>query len=234
MNEAGSVVRRGSGLEPSADKPGRAPHDVESSRMAIQFHCPACSQPIEVDDEFAQRAAQCPYCSAVVTVPLSSTIEPVGPPRARPVTHSADGEAEESPDRPPLLHVGGATDPRSAAARRYGTFALIATGITLSLLLCVVVRVFLLVASSDIRPTSAAPTNEELRRLNEQIARDGAVQALTMGLTFFTLVGAVCAIVSLVSQRRGNWRGWTSVVVCGAMAGCFCSSVILNAVGAAP
>ncbi len=42
--------------------------------MAIRFHCPACSQPIEVDDEWAGRAVACPYCRKTVTAPSQSTL----------------------------------------------------------------------------------------------------------------------------------------------------------------
>lgn len=53
--------------------------------MAIQFICVGCSQPIEVDDEFAGRSAACPYCRHVVTVPSSSTFHPDHPIPARPL-----------------------------------------------------------------------------------------------------------------------------------------------------
>jgi len=42
--------------------------------MAIRFHCPACSQPIEVDDGWANRAVACPYCRKTVTAPAESTL----------------------------------------------------------------------------------------------------------------------------------------------------------------
>lgn len=46
--------------------------------MAIQFACPACNQPIEVDDEHADRQVSCPYCQCVVTAPAASTLH-IGP-----------------------------------------------------------------------------------------------------------------------------------------------------------
>ena len=37
--------------------------------MAIQFQCPACSQPIEIDPEWGGKAVVCPYCRKTVTAP---------------------------------------------------------------------------------------------------------------------------------------------------------------------
>ncbi|UCF34069.1 MAG: hypothetical protein JSV78_01940 [Phycisphaerales bacterium] len=42
--------------------------------MAIRFHCAACNQPIEVDDEWALRTVACPYCRKTVTAPAESTL----------------------------------------------------------------------------------------------------------------------------------------------------------------
>ena len=41
--------------------------------MSIQFLCPACSQPIEIDDEWSARPVACPYCRKTITAPESST-----------------------------------------------------------------------------------------------------------------------------------------------------------------
>jgi DNA-directed RNA polymerase subunit RPC12/RpoP len=42
--------------------------------MTIRFQCGACSQPIEVDDEWASRAVACPYCRKTIAAPGESTI----------------------------------------------------------------------------------------------------------------------------------------------------------------
>lgn len=46
--------------------------------MVIRFHCPSCSQPIEVDGEWALKAVSCPYCRKTVTAPVESQIGDVG------------------------------------------------------------------------------------------------------------------------------------------------------------
>jgi hypothetical protein len=42
--------------------------------MAIRFQCPACSEPIEVDEEWSRQVVRCPYCQRTVTAPAESTL----------------------------------------------------------------------------------------------------------------------------------------------------------------
>jgi hypothetical protein len=58
--------------------------------MAIRFQCGACSQPIEVDDEWAGKAVACPYCHKTVTAPVESTLaDPSTIPTAKPLIADA-------------------------------------------------------------------------------------------------------------------------------------------------
>ncbi len=47
--------------------------------MAIQFHCPGCGKPIEVDEEWSGRSVACPYCRNTVLAPAHSTLQPPEP-----------------------------------------------------------------------------------------------------------------------------------------------------------
>lgn len=84
--------------------------------MAIRFRCGQCSQPIEVDDPLAGKLARCPYCTAVVNVPATSTLmeEPIATARPLPPlppggsSSPAGGGSSGYPPPPPL--PGG--DPR--------------------------------------------------------------------------------------------------------------------------
>lgn len=40
----------------------------------IRFQCQSCSQPIEVDEEWADKTVACPYCKATVTAPAETTL----------------------------------------------------------------------------------------------------------------------------------------------------------------
>lgn len=42
--------------------------------MTIRFQCGSCSQPIEIDDEWASKPVACPYCRKTVTAPIESTL----------------------------------------------------------------------------------------------------------------------------------------------------------------
>lgn len=58
--------------------------------MVIRFHCASCSQPIEVDAEWALKAVSCPYCRKTVTAPVESQIDDVSRiPTAAPAVQSA-------------------------------------------------------------------------------------------------------------------------------------------------
>ena len=46
--------------------------------MVVRFQCSCCSQPIEVDDEWASKPVVCPYCRKTVTAPTESTLKDVG------------------------------------------------------------------------------------------------------------------------------------------------------------
>ncbi|MCP4249956.1 MAG: hypothetical protein GY778_23180 [bacterium] len=73
--------------------------------MAIQFPCPSCRQPIEIDDEWASKPVSCPYCQKMVTAPESSTLSPEA------------GPAWAAPGSPPVATgmAGLATTPVEAA-----------------------------------------------------------------------------------------------------------------------
>jgi hypothetical protein len=46
--------------------------------MAIQFSCVSCGQLIEIDDEWALRLVECPYCHDTVTAPSASSVRSGG------------------------------------------------------------------------------------------------------------------------------------------------------------
>ena len=64
--------------------------------MSIRFQCGSCSQPIEVDDEWASKPVACPYCRKTVTAPMESTL---GDPAA---IHAAVPVPAGSAAAPPL------------------------------------------------------------------------------------------------------------------------------------
>ena len=55
--------------------------------MTIRFRCTSCTQPIEIDDEWASKTVACPYCRKTTTAPAESTLENLDEvPTAMPLT----------------------------------------------------------------------------------------------------------------------------------------------------
>ncbi len=184
--------------------------------MAIQFHCTGCSQPIEVDEEFAGRAAACPYCQRVVTVPATSTIEPQSAVVARPMS----GVPQHGPTVDPLADLSR----RQAAA--YGNYSLICTG--LMLVLCVVffVRTMNIAFSLGLLRAGETPSASDQKRLMEAVGGDALVIGPAYGALFFALFGLVLGVASIRRAARANWRGITSCIVCGLYVLCQCGGVL--------
>ena len=72
--------------------------------MTIRFHCGSCSQPIEVDDEWASKIVACPYCRKTVSAPAASTIEGLTDiPVASPL---APHQVQAGPTEQPIPNAG--------------------------------------------------------------------------------------------------------------------------------
>src|SRR4030095_14090459 len=66
--------------------------------MPIEFRCSQCNQLLRVPDDSAGKAARCPKCQALMTVPASGN-----PPfAAPPLAHAPPRRGEPPPEKPPL------------------------------------------------------------------------------------------------------------------------------------
>jgi len=116
--------------------------------MAIRFHCAACSQPIEVDDEWASKLVGCPYCRKTITAPAASTLYDAAPiPTATPLSLGGG-------------HVGEAAISYGAAAPSSNSAAVVS-------FLCACLTVALLFASA----VAVAPLSRDLARFQEERGR---------------------------------------------------------------
>jgi len=86
--------------------------------MSIQFLCVSCRKPIEVDDQWAMKVVQCPYCQDQVTAPGVSTYHPEAPTMARQVADvtSPPGSSYSqgppyAPSHPQYSHLDQAQSP---------------------------------------------------------------------------------------------------------------------------
>ncbi len=189
--------------------------------MPVQFECSNCHQPIEVDDEYAGQSAACPYCRAVLTVPMSSTFEAPVAVTARPAAPSAipsipvEGDAEEQP-------ISAPSPVRTRNARLLGNGALASAAIAM-LLFAVA---FAIGTARIVQEYGGNPpvrfTEEETRALQESLGQNPAIVTCMIGGAFVAVIGLILALISLSQDARGNWRALVAGAVCGLFLLCNC------------
>ena len=206
--------------------------------MAIQFHCPGCSQPIEVDDIHAGQTAACPYCRRVMNVPTESSLGQDPPAAARAATEADDATAPPAPDHgetvtspppqptPGELHIGPTLSYRDRVARTYGNYALICTAIAIALMVGTLIYGGMLLADKLDEYADSQPSLDEMSQ--ELAMQHPGLAVGPLGAMFFAVVGLALGITSVKQTTRGNWRGIVAVVLCGLFAVCFSGANVLG------
>jgi hypothetical protein len=179
--------------------------------MAIQFNCPGCRQPVEVDDEWAGQHVACPFCQRVVTAPAASTINALQddlPPTARRL----------SPTGP-----GGTIATGAAAPPRYNRMAVIGFGLSLAaIFLLILGQIMLQFMVDQLDPNS---TFEEQHKKTMELYSDPesagrmALGAVSVCLSVTCWLAGV--IFSAIAATRKDLPGHRLAV-----AGIACSSLI--------
>lgn len=163
--------------------------------MSIQFSCPSCNQPIEVDDQWAAQQVACPFCRNTVTTPRRSTyIAPVEVPQARTIEPAAPGLAPDV----------------DQAVPRGNPVAVWAFGLSCLWLLALVGFVMIF-AARVVEVVGHDATPEEIQRFFLEQAQSGNVPAwltqaglLLLMAGLFWVAGLVCAILGIRQRpRRG-------------------------------
>ena len=179
--------------------------------MAIQFNCPGCRQPVEVDDEWAGEHVACPFCQRVVTAPAESTINALQddlPPTARRL----------SPSDP-----GGMIATEAAAPPRYNRLAVVGFGLSLAaIFLLILGQIMLQFVVDEMGPN---PTFEEQQKKTMELYRDPeSAERMMLGLGSLCL-SFVCwlagVIFSAIAATRRDLPGQRL-----AIAGITCSTLI--------
>ena len=176
-------------------------------RMAIQFQCASCGEPIEIDAEWAGKPVACPYCRRTVLAPTESTFAPPGVPAARPAVRGAAFEALD-----PAESAAGPFDVRREASNSAAVWAIV---LTCSALSCGLTAVVVLAPHLDeLRPfiemsESGKSFSEVNRAFVEQL--EGAMplwllvsSLLALAAMGLWVVGLICGIVAV---RRAPRRG---------------------------
>lgn len=195
--------------------------------MSIQFKCPGCGQPIEVDDLYAGQAAQCPYCDAVITVPMQSTLRPSETVTARPAQLGREGREPPVAAGPGYDEYGRRVlSPREKTAARFGNFGLVTTAIVIALMVLMFVRMGQILVATGVLDEGHQPTPEELEPVREEAMRDQWIAASGWGMLFFAVLGIAMGSASLAASRRANWRAYVTLAVCGGFLGCVCLGTV--------
>jgi len=172
--------------------------------MAIQFFCPACRQPIEVDDIVANQTVTCPYCSKVVTTPAQSD------PAVRMTAPSARPSDAPMAAPPPMLVAAPKT-----AGNKSGWGALICVVVCL-----VSLATMTLIAASVLGDGKTKTDPKELqKRLTQTMTERPILAAVYVaslcGSCGVPIVGAVLAIVSLAGRKQPRWPAILSLCLLG-------------------
>jgi len=205
--------------------------------MAIRFQCGACSQPIEVDDEWAMRAVACPYCRKTITAPSESTL----------------GDLSRIPMASPLLAVGNAVALPASAPSSYAPPDSDANPLAVAAFILAAAMVILLLSGAmivashaldleqlqkDLQPQPGAASGSQVRAVMEYIDTHGgqfpgwlvAVGVLQISAMAACAAAIVCGLLAL---RRTARRALAviALVSCGCVVLLFCVNFATAFVG---
>lgn len=175
--------------------------------MAIQFACPSCRQPIEVDHEWGGQHVSCPFCERVVTAPTMSTLSDkelvdAGPARelspvAAKVQQYAPAKSAEGvrAGGVPIRHLAG-----------------IGLGLSLlSILVFIIVNIVMTSILDDERDPEMTPRQAQEKLVEVLMAPDAGTTRLLIicgsCVSFCSWIAGLCfsifALVSRTASRRG-------------------------------
>lgn len=207
--------------------------------MPIRFACHHCHSPIEVDDEYANQVATCPFCRTVVRVPAESTLDLTEPVPARPVPPPVPEDeavwnaapAEGARYTPDTVEAEYRDSVRRDRALNWARPALVLSVLGLCLLLTFMVGA--MIAVQD-HMDEFEPTPEGQQAFNEALMEE----LLQLSWPLFALLGAVllgllAAILSTVSLRISRtWQGVTAAILGWPIVVCLCLDLLIGLVRA--
>ena len=182
--------------------------------MSIQFLCPACSQPIEVDDQWSARPVACPFCRKTVTAPAASTFEPLAAPPA----------ASAVPVPQPGAELDARTQARAGLAGG-NALAVWALGLASAALLLNLISSVLLAGHASEFADPAGAQEMTKRMLEGEMPSWFAWAVLSSAAVLACwLAGIICGIIAL---RRPTGRGLAiaSLAISGVMLVLFCAGL---------
>lgn len=171
--------------------------------MPIQFHCPACGQPIEVDDDAANQPVTCPYCRRVSTAPAATApnfdaaARPAAGPQGRPVM----------PSRPVEPSTPYAALPPISEGNKLGWWSL---GLITSALLLMIPSMILSASIYAGLPTTQDPA-WAMQQFKDEVANHKGLQWLQAAICILPLAALTLSIISLARGGRPKWPAYTTL-----------------------
>ncbi len=172
--------------------------------MAIRFPCPACQQPIEVDDAWGGSSVACPYCRKVIVAPRENAWPSAEVPVASPA------QSGFAPPPPPPGYRSMPEEPTvfadpQAVKNRPGSanwaLLLAAAG---AILAGVGLLIWLsTIASLVIKKTGPNPSEDQLRKALIEVMPSAPTNPAATTVLF---VGAFCGISGLALAIRSLVR----------------------------
>lgn len=198
--------------------------------MAIRFQCAACSQPIEVDDEWALRAVACPYCRKTITAPSESTLDDLARiPMASPLFAGGGAVALSTP-------AAGSFAPANANANPLAVAAFILAAATVLLLLSGAMiaashALDLEQLQKEIQPRPGMDSGSQFQAIMEYFNAHGgqipgwliALGVLQMSAMAACAAAIVCGLLALRRKARRP-LAVIALVSCGCVVLFFCVS----------
>jgi hypothetical protein len=194
--------------------------------MAIQFKCPACSEPIEIDEQYAGQQVVCPYCQGVVTAPPTSQPEvaalpPMSAASDRPPAPPSPTGAPYAPAPPEPTWTGAAAPLRSNPAGNWSLAAGVLAWILFAVYVGYAASVMLKLLPPEVfeQASSSQPTTEEmqehLQKAMKRMASDPGLateRAVVSTLSLASLgVGLLAIVLAVVGLTRKSAKKGTSI-----------------------
>jgi len=196
--------------------------------MAIRFQCPACAQPIEVDDPWADKAVACPYCLKTVTAPSTSTLNELAQvPMATPLA----GPPALAVAAPPVGAWPRRTDSNTVALAAF----ILACGVIACSSLAAVVFASHRIAFEEMMRTVSQSSSylEGMRRAMEPYKGVAPAWMMLAGLFEMCALGSWLAslICGIFGVRRPQRRGLAiaALVICGSFILLMCAGQCTSA-----
>ncbi len=171
--------------------------------MAIRFQCAACSQPIEVDDEWAQRAVACPYCRKTITAPSESTL----------------GDLTRIPMASPLIGGEGTATLPTPGVSTYALQTTNSNPLAVAAFVLAAVMVLLLLAMAMLTASHALDLEQLQKELQPKPGMDAGSQVRGMLEYFDAQGGRVPAwLMALGVLQITAMAACAAAIVCGLLA----------------